>query len=58
MTSRERLTRAFHCQETDRLPVRLWGVDRPTCEALIEELTECQFLARTKDGAVVLNGAV
>lgn len=27
MTSRERLTRAFHCQETDRLPVRLWGVD-------------------------------
>jgi hypothetical protein len=38
--------------------VRLWGVDRPTCEALIEALTECQFLAKTKDGAVVLNGAV
>lgn len=27
MTSRERLTRAFKCQETDRMPVRLWGVD-------------------------------
>ena len=27
MTSRERLKRAFTCQETDRMPVRLWGVD-------------------------------
>jgi len=27
MTSRERLKRAFKCQETDRMPVRLWGVD-------------------------------
>lgn len=27
MTSRERLKRAFRCQETDRMPVRLWGVD-------------------------------
>lgn len=27
LSSRERLTRAFHCQPTDRLPVRLWGVD-------------------------------
>lgn len=33
---------------------RLWGVDRATCEALIEELTECRFLTRTRDGAVVL----
>ncbi len=32
---------------------RLWGVDRPTCEAVIEELTETHFLARTRDGAVV-----
>lgn len=36
---------------------RLWGVDRSTCEALIEELTAAQFLARTRDGAVVLRTA-
>ena len=33
---------------------RLWGIDRATCEALIEELTACRFLARTRDGAFVL----
>lgn len=33
---------------------RLWGMDRSTCEALIEELTASRFLARTRDGAVVL----
>lgn len=33
---------------------RLWGVDRRTCEALIDELTATRFLARTRDGAVVL----
>jgi hypothetical protein len=33
---------------------RLWGMDRSTCEALIEELTESHFLSRTRDGAVVL----
>ncbi len=33
---------------------RLWGMDRSTCEALIEELTSSRFLARTRDGAVVL----
>ena len=33
---------------------RLWGVDRTTCEAVIDELTETRFLARTRDGAVVL----
>lgn len=27
MTCRERLKRAFKCQDTDRMPVRLWGVD-------------------------------
>ena len=36
---------------------RLWGVDRPTCEAVIEQLTEARFLSRTRDGAVVLRGA-
>lgn len=36
---------------------RLWGADRPTCEAVIEALTEARFLARTRDGAVVLRAA-
>jgi hypothetical protein len=36
---------------------RLWGVDRRTCEAVIEELTETRFLSRTRDGAVVLRAA-
>ncbi len=37
---------------------RLWGVDRRTCEAVIDQLTATQFLARTRDGAVVLRGAM
>lgn len=36
---------------------RLWGVDRETCEAVIEELTASRFLARTRDGAFVLRAA-
>src|SRR5512147_2078731 len=36
---------------------RLWGVDRRTCEAVIDELTESRFLSRTRDGAVVLRAA-
>jgi hypothetical protein len=36
---------------------RLWGMDRRTCEALIDELTESRFLVRTRDGAVVLRDA-
>jgi Fic family protein len=36
---------------------RLWGVDQPTCEAVIEKLTEAQFLARTRDGAIVLRAS-
>ncbi len=36
---------------------RLWGVDRSTCEAVIDELTASRFLARTRDGAVVLRAA-
>ena len=36
---------------------RLWGVDQPTCEAVIEALTEARFLARTRDGAVVLRAS-
>jgi hypothetical protein len=33
---------------------RLWGIDRTTCEAVIEALTASHFLARTRDGAFVL----
>ena len=36
---------------------RLSGVDRATCEALIDELIEVHFLARTRDGAVMLDAA-
>jgi hypothetical protein len=36
---------------------RLWGMDRRTCEALIDELTASRFLARTRDGAVILRAA-
>ena len=36
---------------------RLWGVDRSTCEAVIETLTEAQFLSRTRDGAIVLRAS-
>jgi len=36
---------------------RLWGVDRRTCEAVIDELMQSRFLSRTRDGAVVLRGA-
>jgi len=36
---------------------RLWGMDRGTCEALIDQLTASRFLARTRDGAVVLRDA-
>ena len=32
---------------------RLWGMDRSTCEALIEELTAARFLSWTRDGSVV-----
>jgi Fic family protein len=33
---------------------RLWGIDRETCEAVFEELTQSRFLVRTRDGALVL----
>jgi hypothetical protein len=36
---------------------RLWGIDRMTCEAVIETLMEARFLLRTRDGAVVLRAA-
>ena len=36
---------------------RLWGLDTPTCEALIETLVADSFLKRTDRGGYVLAGA-
>ena len=33
--------------------LRLWGVDRHTGEAVIEELTQSNFLMSTRDGAII-----
>jgi hypothetical protein len=33
---------------------RLWAIDPPTCERVIESLTGSGFLVRTRDGAVIL----
>jgi len=33
--------------------LRLWGVDQDTCEAVIEELTQSNFLMHTRDGAII-----
>lgn len=33
--------------------LRLWGVDQLTCEAVVEKLTQSNFLTRTRDGAIV-----
>lgn len=30
--------------------MRLWALDRDTCEAVIDELTEAQFLERDRSG--------
>jgi hypothetical protein len=38
-----RLTEAQAC--------RLWGVDRPTCGAMLANLVDAKFLFRTRDGA-------
>ena len=31
---------------------RLWGLDRPSCEAVVDVLVRCEFLRRTASGAV------
>jgi len=33
---------------------RLWAIDPQTCERAIASLTESGFLARTRDGAVIV----
>lgn len=30
---------------------RLWGLDRPACDALLAALVDARFLFRTRDGA-------
>jgi hypothetical protein len=32
---------------------RLWQLDRPTCEAILDHLVDDRFLLRTRDGAFV-----
>ena len=34
---------------------RLWTLDRPTCESLLNALVDAHFLARTRDGSFVLS---
>ena len=37
---------------------RLWGLDEPMCDALLDALVTAQFLARTKSDAYVLAAAM
>ncbi len=32
---------------------RLWGLDKPTCEHLLNTLVSTRFLSKTRDGAFV-----
>jgi hypothetical protein len=34
---------------------RLWRLDEIACDAVLGELVDCHFLARTRDGAFVLD---
>ncbi len=38
---------------TPRQAERLWGVDAETCRALIEKLTEANFLTLTRQGSII-----
>lgn len=31
---------------------RLWGLDQPSCEKIVDALIRCEFLQRTASGAV------
>ena len=35
---------------------RLWAIDSPTCERVINSLTESGFLIRTRDGSLIVRG--
>ena len=32
---------------------RLWGLDRASCDALLDALVDAKFLSKTRDGAFV-----
>jgi DNA-binding IclR family transcriptional regulator len=32
---------------------RLWGLDRPTCDALLQTLVQANFLSQTRDGSFI-----
>jgi hypothetical protein len=36
---------------------RLWTIDQPTCESLLNALVEAKFLDRTRDGSFVRSSA-
>jgi hypothetical protein len=38
---------------TEEQARRLWGLDAPTCGALLDALVAAKFLFRTRDGAVM-----
>ncbi|MFB3854091.1 MAG: hypothetical protein ACE148_09745 [Vicinamibacterales bacterium] len=40
---------------TSKQAQRLWTLDRPTCESLLDSLVESKFLARARDGSFVLS---
>ena len=39
-------------QLTEAQAARLWGLDLPSCEAVVDVLIRCEFLQRTASGAV------
>ena len=36
---------------------RLWGLDRPTCDAVLTALVDAKFLNRSRDGQFVRYGS-
>ena len=32
---------------------RLWGLDRPTCDTLLQTLVHANFLSQTRDGSFI-----
>lgn len=37
---------------------RLWQIDPRVCEAVLQELVEERFVARTRDGAFIASGSL
>jgi hypothetical protein len=60
MTDLLRLVRAEYREMpglrlTQRQAQRLWNLDRPTCEAVLDELEAARYLRRTSDDSYVLD---